>query len=87
MPGTNLTREEASERASVVSTHHYDVALDLTGGPDVLRVPAILLGVLGLSCLRAAHWVRKTRTLTEVGLDLHVPEPDDHHDRPRRNPG
>ena len=34
MPGTNLTREEATERASVVSTHHYDVALDLTRGAE-----------------------------------------------------
>ncbi len=30
MPGTNLTREEASERASVISTETYDIALDLT---------------------------------------------------------
>ena len=30
MPGTNLTREEATERAAVVSTESYDVALDLT---------------------------------------------------------
>ena len=30
MPGTNLTREEASERASIVSTETYDVQLDLT---------------------------------------------------------
>src|SRR4029450_12677361 len=30
MPGTNLTREEASERESIVSTEAYDVALDLT---------------------------------------------------------
>jgi aminopeptidase N len=30
MPGTNLTREEASERASIVSTETYDVRLDLT---------------------------------------------------------
>ncbi|QGG40787.1 aminopeptidase N [Aeromicrobium yanjiei] len=30
MPGTNLTREEASERASTVSTETYDVQLDLT---------------------------------------------------------
>jgi aminopeptidase N len=30
MPGTNLTREEASERAQIVSTETYDVALDLT---------------------------------------------------------
>jgi aminopeptidase N len=30
MPGTNLTRQEAQERASVVTTHTYDVQLDLT---------------------------------------------------------
>jgi len=30
MPGTNLTREEASERASIVSTESYVVELDLT---------------------------------------------------------
>ena len=30
MPGTNLTREEARTRASVISTESYDVELDLT---------------------------------------------------------
>lgn len=34
MPGTNLTREEARERASIVSTERYEVALDLTTGPE-----------------------------------------------------
>ncbi|MGA8988678.1 M1 family metallopeptidase, partial [Aeromicrobium sp.] len=34
MPGTNLTREEASERASTVSTETYDVQLDLTLASD-----------------------------------------------------
>ena len=34
MPGTNLTREEASERASIVSTETYDVQLDLTLDSD-----------------------------------------------------
>ncbi|WP_336659652.1 aminopeptidase N [Leucobacter sp. USHLN153] len=32
MPGTNLTRAEAQERAAVVSTDRYEVALDLTRG-------------------------------------------------------
>ncbi|GAB2620180.1 aminopeptidase N [Pseudactinotalea suaedae] len=35
MPGQNLTRAEAAERATIVRTHSYDVALDLTRGPDV----------------------------------------------------
>ncbi len=34
MPGTNLTREEALARASVVSDPTYDVALDLTAGDE-----------------------------------------------------
>ncbi|WP_125774946.1 aminopeptidase N [Antribacter gilvus] len=33
MPGENLTRAEASERAGVVSVESYQIALDLTGGP------------------------------------------------------
>ncbi|WP_136520506.1 aminopeptidase N [Cellulomonas telluris] len=33
MPGENLTRAEAAERAALVRTHAYDVALDLTTSP------------------------------------------------------
>ncbi|GAA2752203.1 aminopeptidase N [Amnibacterium kyonggiense] len=35
MPGENLTRLEAEERAALVSDVEYDLALDLTRGPDV----------------------------------------------------
>ncbi|MGD9607208.1 MAG: aminopeptidase N [Leucobacter sp.] len=38
MPAENLTRAEARERASVVSTRSYEVELDLTTGPEVFRV-------------------------------------------------
>lgn len=34
MPGQNLTRDEARERASLVQTASYEVALDLTTGPS-----------------------------------------------------
>ncbi|MBL3698200.1 aminopeptidase N [Leucobacter luti] len=34
MPGTNLTRAEAQERASIVESQRYEVALDLTVGPE-----------------------------------------------------
>ncbi len=34
MPGTNLTRAEAQERAAAVSTERYEVALDLTTGAE-----------------------------------------------------
>ena len=35
MPGENLTRIEAQERRAIVDTHAYEVALDLTRGPEV----------------------------------------------------
>lgn len=44
------------------------------GDQEVARVVAIGLAVLGLAALRACSWVRRTRALTRVGLDLHVPE-------------
>ncbi|MFC5790612.1 aminopeptidase N [Agromyces tardus] len=37
MPGENLTRLEAEERAALVSVHDYDVVLDVTTGPEVFR--------------------------------------------------
>ncbi|MGK0740589.1 aminopeptidase N [Leucobacter sp. Z1108] len=38
MPGENLTRAEAIERASVVTTHSYEIDLDLTTGAEHFRV-------------------------------------------------
>ncbi len=35
MPGENLTRTEAQERRAIVETESYDIALDLTKGPEV----------------------------------------------------
>ncbi|WP_449278565.1 aminopeptidase N [Leucobacter sp. GX24907] len=37
MPGENLTRAEARERAAIITTHEYEVALDLASGPDTFR--------------------------------------------------
>ncbi|MGW1978390.1 aminopeptidase N [Streptomyces sp. NPDC001889] len=34
MPGTNLTREEAQQRARLLTTHAYEVDLDLSGAQD-----------------------------------------------------
>ena len=34
MPGTNLTRQEAQQRATVISPSHYVVELDQVGCPD-----------------------------------------------------
>ncbi|AZZ51517.1 aminopeptidase N [Rathayibacter festucae] len=37
MPGDNLTRSEAQERASLIQVDAYDVALDLTRGAETFR--------------------------------------------------
>ncbi|WP_030148806.1 aminopeptidase N [Mycetocola saprophilus] len=37
MPGENLTRTEAAERASIVSVESYDINIDLTTGDEVFR--------------------------------------------------
>ncbi|HEY8113502.1 MAG TPA: aminopeptidase N [Actinomycetes bacterium] len=37
MPGTNLTRIEAAERAELLHVDSYDVDLDLTTGPETFR--------------------------------------------------
>ncbi len=37
MPGENLTRSEAHERASLITVDSYNVVLDLTRGPEVFR--------------------------------------------------
>jgi len=37
VPGKNLTRDEARERADLLSVATYDVALDLTTGPTSFR--------------------------------------------------
>ena len=42
MPGENLTRVEAQERKSLVSVDHYEVALDLTTGPETFRSTTVV---------------------------------------------
>jgi aminopeptidase N len=37
VPGTNLTRDEAAERAALLQVSTYDVNLDLTTGPETFR--------------------------------------------------
>jgi len=37
VPGTNLTRAEAAERARIISVESYHVDLDLTGDPETFR--------------------------------------------------
>jgi len=42
VPGTNLTREEAAERARLVSVSSYEVELDLTTGPDTFASTSVV---------------------------------------------
>ena len=42
MPGENLTRIEAQERRAIIDTTSYDVALDLTTGPEVFRSRSVV---------------------------------------------
>ncbi|MCU1433243.1 MAG: pepN [Actinotalea sp.] len=42
MPAENLTRVEARERAGVVEVQSYDVALDLTTGPDTFASTTVV---------------------------------------------
>ncbi len=37
MPGENLTRDEARERAQLLAVDRYDVVLDLTTGDETFR--------------------------------------------------
>ncbi|MFV0435531.1 MAG: aminopeptidase N [Leucobacter sp.] len=42
MPGTNLTRAEARERASIVTTESYEVALDLATGSETFAATTVV---------------------------------------------
>ena len=41
MPGENLTRAEAQERAAIVTSRSYAVALDLATGPELFRAETV----------------------------------------------
>jgi aminopeptidase N len=42
VPGLNLTRDEARERARVLRTSHYDITLDLTQGDQLFRSTTVI---------------------------------------------
>jgi aminopeptidase N len=42
VPGMNLTRDEAAERASHLTVHGYDVTLDVTTGDEVFRSTTVV---------------------------------------------
>ncbi|MDO5728054.1 MAG: aminopeptidase N [Actinomycetaceae bacterium] len=42
MPGQNLTRSEAEERASIVTVYHYDISLNLTEGSETFTSRTVI---------------------------------------------
>ncbi|MFK5633130.1 aminopeptidase N [Ornithinimicrobium sp. LYQ103] len=72
MPGTNLTRDEATQRSQLVATRSYDVALDLTAGPETFRTTT----TVRFSCTEpgAQTWIdfvgRSVSSLVLNGEDL-----------------
>src|SRR5689334_24163614 len=42
MPGTNLTRDEAATRSSLIGVDSYDVTLDLTTGEETFGSTTVL---------------------------------------------
>jgi aminopeptidase N len=42
VPGKNLTRDEARERARIIGVEAYDIALDLTTGPRTFRSETVI---------------------------------------------
>lgn len=71
MPGENLTRAEAQERASLVQTESYDIALDLTTGDEVFRSTStvIFTATAGASTFIDAI-TRTVHSVTLNGVEL-----------------
>lgn len=74
MPGENLTRQEAQERAALVAVQSYDVALDLTTGDEVFRSTTTVrfsAHVPGASTF-IDHIAREVHSVTLNGVELDV---------------
>lgn len=71
MPGENLTRVEAHERAALVAVHSYDVTLDLTTGPETFAstTTVTFAGTPGASTFIDAI-TRTVHSVTLNGVEL-----------------
>ena len=82
MPGTNLTREEAATRATLVTVQSHDVDLDVTTGPQTFSTRS----TIRFTCSRPGaetflDFVGGTvEGITVNGTTL---DPADHHDDSR----
>ncbi len=78
LPGENLTRIEAQERASLVRTSSYEVVLDLTTGPETFRSTTTVrfAATEGASTFIDAI-TRKVHSVTLNGVELDPAEVSD----------
>jgi aminopeptidase N len=71
LPGENLTRVEAQERAALVSTHSYDVTLDLTTGPETfLSTTTVRFSATAGASTFIDAITRKVHSVTLNGAEL-----------------
>ncbi|MGC5075565.1 aminopeptidase N [Agrococcus sp. DT81.2] len=78
MPGENLTRVEAQERAALVEVESYDIALDLTIGDEVFRSTSTVrfTAEAGASTF-IDHISRTVHSVTLNGTELDVARVND----------
>ncbi|MDQ1584077.1 MAG: aminopeptidase [Microbacteriaceae bacterium] len=71
MPAENLTRVEARERAALITTHSYDVTLDLTTGPETfLSTTTVKFGAKDGASTFIDAITRTVRSVTLNGVQL-----------------
>ncbi|MEO8261607.1 MAG: aminopeptidase N [Pseudolysinimonas sp.] len=71
MPGENLTRLEAQERASFIAVDSYAVALDLTSGPETFRsTTTVVFGANGRTTTFIDAITEKVHSVTLNGTAL-----------------
>ena len=83
MPGENLTRIEAAERATLVQTQSYEVELDLTTGDEIFRSTTTVrfTATPGASTFidaltRTVHSVTLNGVAIDKGDNVRIPLPD-----------
>ena len=78
MPGENLTRQEASDRAAIVDTESYDITLDLTVGDEVFRsTTTVKFSATEGASTFIDHISRTVHSVTLNGVELDPAEVND----------
>ncbi|HIY66027.1 MAG TPA: aminopeptidase N [Candidatus Agrococcus pullicola] len=78
MPGENLTRQEAADRAAIVSTRSYDITLDLTRGEEVFgSTTTVRFSAQEGASTFIDHISRTVHSVTLNGVELDPTEVND----------